>query len=405
MDLLSLLNDLLFNYTLRSVALGTAVIGAISGVLGCFALLRKQSLLGDAISHAALPGVVLAFMLTRSRSSIVLMLGAAMAGWLATLLIQLVVSNTRIKEDSALGLALSVFFGFGLMLLSFTQRMSTARQAGLDRFLFGQAAAIIERDVIIMTIIGIFALLVVFLFWKEFKLISFDPEFASSIGYPVRGLSIGLTSLMVVAIVIGLQTVGVILMSAMLVAPAAAARQWTDKLAMMVLLASIFGAISGVGGAAVSATGTGLSTGPVIVLLVSIITIGSMLLAPNRGLAWRWVQRQRNRRRLQLAMVLADLYSLSQQHEDAAHGHDLAVLRTMNQFQGGVAHTLKELESRQLVHQIQTGKWALTAAGYEEAERQHFKHWIEPDLLATGATRRQPDDKPSRLPKQAGETA
>ena len=129
----TLLTDLFFNYTLRNVALGTAVIGAISGVLGCFALLRKQSLLGDAISHATLPGVVLAFIIFQSRSSIIVMFGAAIAGWLATLLILSVVQNTRIKEDSALGIALSVFFGFGLMLLSFTQRMTTARQAGLDR--------------------------------------------------------------------------------------------------------------------------------------------------------------------------------------------------------------------------------------------------------------------------------
>ncbi|MEM7128202.1 MAG: metal ABC transporter permease [Chloroflexota bacterium] len=380
MDILSLFNDLLFNYTLRSVALGTAVIGAISGVLGCFALLRKQSLLGDAISHAALPGVVLAFIITRSRSSIILMIGAALAGWLATLLIQTVVSNTRIKEDSALGLALSVFFGFGLMLLSFTQRMTTARQAGLDRFLFGQAAAIIERDVIVMTIIGTLALLAVALYWKEFKLISFDPAYAASIGYPVRSLSIGLTTLMVIAIVIGLQTVGVILMSAMLVAPAAAARQWTDKLSVMVVIAAAFGAMSGVGGAIVSATSTGLSTGPVIVLIISTITILSMLLAPNRGLVWRWFQRQRNQQRLQLEMVLADLHSLAQQHRDnPAYGHDVAVLKTMNHFQGGVAYTLKALEAQALAQQVHPGKWALTAKGWEEAERLQQIRWRESD--------------------------
>lgn len=390
MDILGLLNDLFFNYTLRTVALGTAVIGAISGVLGCFALLRKQSLLGDAISHAALPGVVLAFIITRSRSSVVLLIGAALAGWLATLLIQGVVRNTRIKEDSALGIALSVFFGFGLMLLSFTQRMTTARQAGLDRYLFGQAAAIIERDVIVMSAIGALALLAVVIYWKEFKLISFDPEFAASIGYPVRGLSIGLTTLMVIAIVIGLQTVGVILMSAMLVAPAAAARQWTDHLGIMAMLAALFGAISGVGGALFSATSTGLSTGPVIVLIISLITIGSMMLAPNRGLVWRWLQRQRNQRRLRLELVLADLYSLSQQHEDPLYGHDAAVLRTMNNFQGGVIYTLKELSARKLATEVSPGKWAITEQGRQEAIRLNQERWpnatdapLNPSLQST----------------------
>ena len=136
MDLGTLLSDLLFNYTLRTVALGTAVIGIVSGALGSFALLRKQSLLGDAISHAALPGVVIAFMITRSRASLVLIIGAMVTGWLATLLVINIVRHTRIKEDSALGLSLSIFFGFGLLLLTFTQRMADARQAGLDRFLF-----------------------------------------------------------------------------------------------------------------------------------------------------------------------------------------------------------------------------------------------------------------------------
>jgi manganese/zinc/iron transport system permease protein len=298
MDLGILLHDLLFDYTVRTVALGTAVIGIVSGALGSFALLRKQSLLGDAISHAALPGVVIAFMLTRSRASIVLIAGAMITGILATLLLLAVSRHTRIKEDSALGLSLSIFFGLGILLLSLTQKMSDARQAGLDRFLFGQAAALIERDVITMAIIGIIALAGILLFWKEFKLISFDPDYAASLGLPVRALDVTLTILLVIAIVIGLQAVGVILMSAMVVAPAAAARQWTNRLSLMALLAAVFGALSGVGGAVISSTTAGLSTGPVIVLFISGITIGSMLLAPNRGLVWNWVRQRRHRRHL-----------------------------------------------------------------------------------------------------------
>ncbi|MCA9969601.1 MAG: metal ABC transporter permease, partial [Anaerolineales bacterium] len=294
------------DYTLRTVALGTAVIGIVSGVLGSFALLRKQSLLGDAISHAALPGVVIAFLITRSKAPLVLILGALVAGWLATLLILAVVRYTRIKEDSALGIALSVFFGFGLMLLVMTQRLADARQAGLDRFLFGQAAALVESHVITMSVIGALALLTVGLFWKEFKLISFDADFAASLGYPVRLLDVLLTTLLVVAIVIGLQAVGVILMSAMVVAPAAAARQWTNRLSLMVLLAALFGAVSGVGGAVVSSTAAGLATGPVIVLVGSVIVLLSFLLAPARGLLWKWLRQRRNRRQLRADAVLAD---------------------------------------------------------------------------------------------------
>lgn len=363
----SLLYDLIFDYTLRNVAIGTAIIGMVSGVLGSFAFLRKQSLLGDAVSHAALPGVVVAFLVTRTKTSFVLILGALIAGILAAMLVNLITQNTRIKKDSALGLALSVFFGVGVLLLTFTQRLPDARQAGLDRFLFGQAAALIQRDVITMGTIGLVALAVTTLLWKEFKLISFDPDFAASLGFPVQVLDIALTTLLVVAVVIGLQAVGVILMSAMVVAPAAAARQWTDRLSRMIVLAALFGAASGIIGALLSSARAGLSTGPVIVLVISAFALASLALAPNRGLVWEWVRHRRNRRRLRRETVLTDLYKLSQHHDSLDHGHPIEVLRAMNAGRGGVEHTLKILRSRDLVRLIDGDQWALTRTGLSEA--------------------------------------
>ena len=290
-------NDLFFDYTLRTVALGAGILGLVSGALGSFAVLRKQSLMGDAISHAALPGIVLAFMLTRSKASLVLVLGAAIAGWLGMLLVLSIVRYTRIKEDSALGLVLSVFFGFGLLLLTFVQRWPDATQAGLDKFLFGQAAALLAKRCHSHGPARRSALLIMALFWKEFKLFSFDREFGATLGFPVRALDILLTTLLVTAIVIGLQAVGVVLMSAMIVAPAAAARQWTDKLSVMVALAGFFGVLAGVSGAVISSTAAGFSTGPVIVLSASVIVLFSLLFAPNRGLVWNWVRQRRNRSR------------------------------------------------------------------------------------------------------------
>lgn len=300
--MVELLFQLFTDYTIRTVALGAAVLGIVSGTLGCYAVLRRQALLGDAMSHAALPGIALAFLLTGVRELSVLLIGAAVAGWIAALVMMTIVQNTRIKEDSALGMVLAVFFGSGLVLLAYAQKQPTAAQAGLDTFLFGQAASLIERDVITMALIGAVALGTMLLFWKEFKLLSFDPDYGATLGLPIRLLDIGLTSLIVVAIVIGLQTVGVVLMSAMLVAPAAAARQWTDRLGLMVVLAGVFGALSGIIGAVLSATARGLSTGPTIVLVVSGFVVLSLLFAPNRGLLWNWLRQQRNRRRLHTAM-------------------------------------------------------------------------------------------------------
>ncbi len=293
MNIFDLFYNLIFDYTLRTVALGSAVLGIVSGALGCYAVLRRQSLLGDAISHAALPGVALAFLITQSKAPLVLMIGAGLAGWLATLLVLKITSSTRVKNDSALGIVLSVFFGLGLVLLTYIQRhVPNAAQAGLDRFLFGQAATLLMGDVVTMAAVGVVALGLMTLFWKEFKLASFDPEFGAAVGFPIRLLDVLLTTLLVVAIVIGLQTVGVVLMSAMVVAPAAAARQWTNRLGVMVVLSAGFGALAGVSGAAISSAVTHLPTGPTIVLCISAIVAVSMLFAPNRGLVWARARRR-----------------------------------------------------------------------------------------------------------------
>ncbi|MGQ0793386.1 MAG: metal ABC transporter permease [Deltaproteobacteria bacterium] len=366
---MDLLRDLFFDYTLRTVALGSATLGIVSGALGTFAVLRKQSLLGDAMSHAALPGIAIAFLLTGSKEVIVLVVGAAVAGWIGTLLIMGVVGATRVKYDSALGIVLSVFFGFGLMLLTFIQKMPDANQAGLNKFLFGQAATLLERDVITMAIIGAVSLALTAAFWKEFKLLSFDPDFGSSLGFPMRALDILLTTLLVVAIVIGLQTVGVVLMSAMVVAPAAAARQWTDRLGVMIVLSALFGALSGVTGAIISASTDHLPTGPTIVLCVSLIVLLSLVFAPNRGIAWRWIRDRRNSRKLQSEAVLEDLYSLAVRHKNLEHAHSVSVLRLMNPNPAGVQRGLAELEKRGLTRKTGADSWALTPLGASEAGR------------------------------------
>ena len=369
MDISRLFYDLLFDYTLRTVALGAAILGIVSGMLGSFAVLRKQSLLGDAISHAALPGIVLAFLLTRSREPVVLMLGAMIAGWVATLFMLNITRTTRIKDDTALGLVLSVFFGLGLMLLTFAQKLPDATQAGLDKFLFGQAATLLQRDVITMAIIGLIVLGLLVTFWKEFKLNTFDRDYAASLGFPVRVLDVILTTLLVVAIVIGLQTVGVVLMSAMIVAPAAAARQWTDKLSLMVILGGLFGALAGVGGTLISSSAEKLPTGPVIVLCISVIVLFSMLFATNRGLVWNWIRSQQNRHKLRARAVLADLTTLAMQHPNEQHGHSMAVLRAMSTNPEGVSHALRQLEERGHAREVSHDVWTLTDEGLAQARR------------------------------------
>lgn len=292
---MGILVELFADYTLRNVALGSALLGMVSGALGCFAVLRRQGLLGDALAHAALPGICIAYLLTQTKAPIVLLLGAAAAGWIAAILLLQIVRHTRISEDSALGIVLSTFFAFGIVLLTFIAKRGSANQSGLDKFLFGQAAALVAEDVMTMAVLGGVALAIVALLYKEFKLLAFDAPFAASLGFNTDWLSVLLTSLIVVAVVIGLQTVGVVLMAALLVGPAVAARQWTNRLGVMVILAALFGALSGLVGALMSASDEGIPTGPMVILSLTGIVLCSVFFAPERGLVWDAVRRRTQR--------------------------------------------------------------------------------------------------------------
>jgi manganese/zinc/iron transport system permease protein len=282
-----LLQELLTDYTLRNVALGSAILGAVSGVLGSFAVLRRQALMGDALSHAALPGVCLAYIWTGLKSPSVLMLGAAIAGWLGMCLVLSVTRTTKLDQNSALGIVLSVFFGFGVVLLTVIQKGDDANQAGIDKFLFGQAAALTHTHVVTMFVLSVAAIAVVFALFNQFKLVTFDEVFAKSIGVNTSLISYALVALLMVAIVVGLNTVGVVLMSALVVGPGVAARQWTNSLGKMIVLAALLGATSGVAGAIISVNDARTPTGPVIVLVLSAIVAFSLLFGSARGMVWR----------------------------------------------------------------------------------------------------------------------
>jgi len=357
--------ELLFtDYTLRTITLGTAVLGAICGMLGSFAVLRKQSLLGDAISHAALPGIAIAFLITGAKDTNILLLGALVSGLIGTFWIKGMISKTHLKTDTALGLVLSLFFGFGMLLLTFIQKQPNANQAGLDKYLFGQAATLVEKDVSLMIIVTAICLFVLLLFWKEFKILLFDAEYTQTLGFNTRFIDILITFFIVLAIVLGLQTVGVVLMSAMLLAPAAAARQWTNSLSTMIFLAALFGAFSGVFGTAISASQNNLSTGPVIVLVAAVFVIFSFIFSPGRGLLFREIRFRQNRRDLQLQKTLQLMHEIAVTHENISHPHAVKIL---NNFQGFTKKTLQKLEEKEWIT-IQGQQWSLTSLGFEEAE-------------------------------------
>lgn len=352
------------------VLLGSVALGAAAGMIGCFAFLRRQSLIGDALAHAALPGVCMAFLLTGTRNPGVILLGAVISCWAGALSIEWIVRYTRCKADSALAMVLSVYFGVGMLLLTHIQQSGNAAQAGLDSFLFGQAASLLGGDVAAIGGVSLALCGAVALGYKEFKAVCFDPEFAGAIGLPRRWIELGLATLVVLAVAAGLQAVGVVLMAALLVTPAAAARYWTNRLGVMLVLAAAFGAFGGAAGVYVSALQPRMPTGPWIVVMITAIFACSLLLAPERGVLPRYLRRARFRARTRRENVLRSMYVLGERRPEARpYLTPGEVLTHRSMTPGRLRRTLGELKGRGFVSERTDGQVALTAAGDRRAAR------------------------------------
>jgi manganese/zinc/iron transport system permease protein len=291
-------------YNTVIVLSGVSLLGALAGLVGAFAVLRKRSLTGDALAHAALPGVCLGYLVVGERFLPALLLGALLSGVLGIVTINLLTTRTRIREDAAIGSVLGAFFGVGIALSKWIQRVSRdGGQAGLDSFLFGKAASMSRADVIAISLIALFCVMVILLLYKQFKLISFDADFGHTLGWPVRWLDLALMSLLALTVVIGLPAVGVVLTAALVIIPGAAARFWTERFGSMLLLSTLFGFLMAFAGTLPSAYVRDLPTGPAIVLAGAVIFVVSLLAGVRRGIVARWLRSRQfeaevNRRRL-----------------------------------------------------------------------------------------------------------
>ena len=278
----------LADHNTRVVVIGTTLLGLASGVVGAFMLLRKRALVGDALSHAALPGIGVAFLaatwLGRDGKSLPLLLaGATVSAVLGMATILAIRHLTRIKEDAALAIVLSVYFGAGVCVVGLIQKLSAANAAGLDTFIYGKTASMLKSDAILIGVAATAATLTCVLLFKEFTLLCFDQGFAASRGWPVGLLDALLMAMVILVTVVGLQAVGLILVIALLVIPPAAARFWSDRLSVMVACSALLGALSGWIGASASALWARLPAGAVIVLVAAGMFIISMLFGPGRG--------------------------------------------------------------------------------------------------------------------------
>jgi manganese/zinc/iron transport system permease protein len=354
---------------IRFVVIGSVLLTASSAIVGTFTFLHKKSLVGDAIAHAVLPGICLGFMLSGTKNPAYLIAGAFVTGWISLIGVEYITRHTRIKEDTAIGLVLSVFFGIGILMLTVIQKSGNAAQSGLDHFLFGKAAALVGQDLFVFGTVAVLLLIAVFLLFKEFALLAFDKDYAKAIGLPVRGIELTLTSLIVLAVVIGIQAVGVVLMAAILITPAAAARFWTNKISVMITLASIFGAFSGLSGAYISYIAPAMPTGPWIVIVISTVAFVSFFFAPKRGVINRLLRQRNIRRTINDENVLKTLYQLSEESRNFFIQRSAEEIIRRRKFSLEIlGKILKRLERQGYVER--TGKhWSLTEEGKNRGQR------------------------------------
>lgn len=284
------MSSVLLNSNTQWVLVSTMILGIAAGTIGCIAYWKRQSLLSDSLAHAALPGVVIAFLLVQEKNLFILIFGAAISALIGAAFIEWITSSTRITEDTAMGMVLSIFYGFGIMMLTIANRTAGGNQSGLDKFIFGQAATMVRTDVYTMSVLALLVILIVAICFKEWKIFLFDPEFAKGLGLSLKGMNTLYLAVLITTIVVGIQAVGVILIAALLIIPSVSARYWTESFKIMVILSALIGGASGVAGTLISAVGKGWPTGPFVVIVAACIFVISLVFGKEKGLIWKYMQ-------------------------------------------------------------------------------------------------------------------
>jgi manganese/zinc/iron transport system permease protein len=389
---------LLRRHTTRIVVVNTMLLGLAAGLIGTFAYLRKRALMGDALSHATLPGVAGAYLLTGSKSLLPLISGAAITGVLGVLSVIGISRYSRLKEDAAIGIVLSVFFGVGLTLVGVAQYSATGNAAGLQGFIYGKPASLTLQDARLIQFATVAIIAVTLLLYKEFRSVCFDPGFAASQGWPVGLIDVLMMSLVVLVTVIGLQAVGLILIIALLIVPAAAARFWTDDLAAMLLSASLFGCLSGYVGSSISALVPRLPTGGIIVIVAGCIFAISMMLAPKRGILSAVLRRRTLRVRIGLQNLLRALAEFEETKGQGASPQFVEILGKRSWSGTHLWRLIGKAERRGLVARLPSHRIALTPAGRIDARRILRNHRLWEIYLIQHA-----DIAPSHVDRDADE--
>jgi manganese/zinc/iron transport system permease protein len=370
----------------RLVLLSSMLLGIASGLVGSFLLLRKRSLMSDTLSHACLPGICLMFLvLTRmgmeGKSLPMLLLGAVITGVLGVVMVTLIQSTTRLSDDAAMGIVLSVFFGFGVVLLTMVQKVPGASAAGLETFINGKAASMVQQDFMLLLSMAGVVVVMSLLMTKELTLLCFDEAYAASLGWPVWLLDLLMLMLVTGVTVAGLQTVGLILMIAFMITPAAAARFWTHDVRHMLWISALIGAFSGLIGGGISALFENMPTGALMVLVASTIFAVSMIFGPARGVLKKIRIRRRLRRKVSRQHLLRAVFELLESKKDSVTGwvpnEPVSVQALLDKRSWTAASLRKKLDQAKKedhLEYVKGNEIRLSESGYGEAARYTRNH-------------------------------
>lgn len=355
------------DYTLFLICLGTGILGALAGIVGSWLFLEKKSLFGDTIAHATLPGLTCMFLLSHSKHSLLLLIGGLCSAFISTWCIQHIQNHSTLKKDAILGIILATSFGIGTVLLSKIQTLENAHQAGLTKYLLGNPATILQEDIIMIVCATSITLFFIFRYIKAYTISLFDHVYANSIGIPVQKISYIMLVPITITIVFGLQAVGIILMSALLINPAAAAYQWTKNFYKMMLLSASFGAFSTIIGTIISCSKTHLPTGPVIVIIATTITALSILCSPH-GIIMSWYQQKQQIKYLQYLSLLPNFLLFNEGKDNPFYAHNINALTAIGK---PFTHKALLFLSRQgFIQSSQPNFWQLTPKGLNFITKQ-----------------------------------
>ncbi len=351
---------MILNYAMVYVTSTLVILGALTGIVGCWLFLQQKSLYGDTIAHATFPGLTLCFFLTGLKNTNMLLMGGLCSALCATLIIYSLHKNSSLKKDTILGITLAGSFGIGSIMLTKIQSIPNAHQAGIAQYLLGNPATMLYQDCIMIIAIAIALLFFIVRYFNEYKIILFDPVYAQTVGIAYTKLTGYALCMITITTVLGLQAIGIILMSALLINPAAAAYQWTKSFKKMLILSSIFGAISCCSGTLISCYQPHIPTGPVIIVIATCITICSILFGPH-GIFMLKIKRYSQKTSINTATLLSRFLLFNEGQINPYHAHDIAALNAIGKT---ITPTqLNNLQQQGYVKNTHHNFWCLTHKG------------------------------------------